>query len=104
MTTYWPGDDPRTDRDNLHALHVRGEWPEFETKYLGEIAQKCWKRQYRNTQEAKADVVGVLTAEGYSIEGDSLVGVDAIEIMGDNLKGQYRRIVKMSEDFGLGQE
>ena len=77
MTTFRPGqilDKTAAEQDQLHE---RREMPSLERQYLGEIVQKCWREEYRDAEEVRADLVRVLRAESWEVEGDELRNFDA---------------------------
>ncbi|KAH7175363.1 hypothetical protein EDB81DRAFT_750911 [Dactylonectria macrodidyma] len=54
----------------VNLIKTRSQWPRLENKYLGQVATKCWAREYKDTQELKAGLAEALSAEGWEIEGD----------------------------------
>jgi hypothetical protein len=89
MTTYQPS-DVSPDNRVLHEMYLRGEWPSLEERFLGEIAEKCWKNMYSTAQDVRLDLIEILSKEGWEIGADdSLVGFDPAYLLGDNMQSNY---------------
>ncbi|KAF7556850.1 hypothetical protein G7Z17_g1092 [Cylindrodendrum hubeiense] len=76
----------------LSSTEVQQMWdrrempPRIESQYLGDIVHKCWHYEYEDAQALKTEVLGVLRAEGWEVEGDELSGFDAAALFKDDMK------------------
>lgn len=75
MVGHWPGHEKHEGRSwaDIGQMISRGEWPELEREYLGELAKKSWIGAYGSSQRLRMDILDFLQAGGWLVQdGDDL--------------------------------
>ncbi|KAM5341835.1 hypothetical protein ACJ41O_014866 [Fusarium nematophilum] len=68
---------------------AKREWPMLEGRYFGDVVVKYWEYGYKDAQELRDDVVGVMKSAGWEVEGDCIKGFDAANVFKEHLKDSY---------------
>ncbi len=58
-------------------------FPALPSEVMGEIVRKCWMEEYEDAEAVRRDVVAFLQEAGFEVDGDSLKGFDAAQLLRD---------------------
>lgn len=74
------------------------DWPELEEKQLGPILVRAWRGEYSSAAEVLKDVKALLSANGCTLDGDDIIGINWREDLELVEKGDNESELRLRSD------